>query len=74
MGKDKGIKPRRQLLGDGEIAILVGGNLLVVQCHLIGGVAGPLEHDGGLVGGVGGLLRLGELQLGKDKLGAGLVV
>ncbi len=74
VGKDKGIKPRRQLLGDGEIAILVGGNLLVVQCHLIGRVAGPLEHDGGLVGGVGGLLRLGELKLGKDKLGAGLVV
>ena len=61
VGEVKGVEPCLQILGNREVAVLVGGDLLVIQGHLIGGVAGPLEDDAGLVGGVGGLLGLGEL-------------
>ena len=73
VGEGEGVQTGLQLLGHREVAALVGGDLLVPQGHLLGGVAGPLEHHAGLVGGVGGLLRLGELQFGEDELGAGLV-
>ena len=74
MHKGEGVEPGRQVLADGEVAALVGGDRLPVHRDLRLRVGRALEGDRLLLGRESHLLRGGDGELGEHPLLVDLVV